>query len=178
MSGGKVSVLSGVLFNPLVWIGIILTLFTLKYEKNVFDVFFEPKTYGLLFAGAGVYVALFNIHYTEEGEHIDWGETLAAVLSNMGIILLTWVISLSFIVNYRAGGESLRAAMAQKMQEKAEAQAAERTYNATHLNNNTENNDIAVDEVINNMGLQGGKSYVITPQADGTISVQVIENQN
>ena len=176
MSGGKVTVFGSIFLNPLVWAGIVLTLFTLNYEEDVFGVFFLPKTYGLLFAGAGVYVALFGIHYTEEGEHIDWGETMSAILYTAGIIFISWMVSLSLIMSYRTSGESLRDRMAQKLQEKAEARAAEKGYNAARYNSDDE--EVNVDEVINNMGLQGGKSYVITPQADGTISVQVIENQN
>ncbi len=176
MLGDKISVFRGVFFNPLVWTGGILTLLTLNYEEDVFEVFFLPKTYGLLVMGAGIYVALFGIHYTEEQEHIDWSETLAGVIYTAGIVLISWFVTLSLIMSYRTSGESLRDRMIQKMQEKAEMRAAERGYNATHYNNDAEEMDI--NNVIENFGLQGGKSYVITPQADGTISVQVIESED
>lgn len=174
MLGDKVSVFRGVFLNPLVWAGCILTLFTLNYEKDVFEVFFLPKTYGLLVMAAGIYVALFGIHYTEEREHIDWGETLAQVIYTAGIVLISWFVTLSLIQSYRAGGESLRDRMIQKLQEKAEMRAAERGYNSAHYNTDGAD-EVNVENVIQNFGLQGGKSYVVTPQADGSISIQVIE---
>ena len=173
MLGDKISVFKGVFFNPLVWTGGILTLLTLHYEKDVFEVFFLPKTYGLLVMGAGVYVALFGIHYTEEREHIDWGVTLAEVFYTAGIILISWVVMLSLITSYRAGGESLRDRMIQKLQEKAEMRAIERGYNNMHYNAG-DDGEINIENVIQNFGLQGGKSYVVTPQADGSISVEII----
>lgn len=176
MLGDKISVFRGVFFNPLVWTGGILTLFTLNYEEDVYAVFFLPKTYGLLVMAAGVYVALFGIHYTEDRDRIDWGETMAQVLYTAGIVLITWFVTLSLIQSYRAGGESLRDRMAQKLQERAEARAAERGYNAGYSNDGDE--EVDINNVMQNLGLQGGKSYVVTPQADGTISVEVIESQD
>jgi hypothetical protein len=174
MLGDRVSVFRGVFLNPLVWAGGILTALTLNYEKDVFAIFFLPKTYGLLVMGAGIYVALFGIHYTEEREHIDWPETLLEVIFTAGIILVSWFVSLSLIMGYRTSGENLRDRLAQRLQERAEAKEAQRRDNVSGYDND-DDGDVHINGVINNMGLQSGKSYVVKPQADGTIVIEVIE---
>ena len=66
MEGMRGSVFKAVFLNPLVWIGLVLTGFTLHYEgyEGAFNVFFELETYRNLALGAAVYVALFDRRLT------------------------------------------------------------------------------------------------------------------
>ena len=82
MEGMRGSVFKAVFLNPLVWIGLVLTGFTLHYEgyEGAFNVFFELETYRNLVLGAAVYVALFDRRYKPGGGRLDISETLAAVL--------------------------------------------------------------------------------------------------
>lgn len=168
MQGNLGFIFKNIFFNPLVWTGLILTILTLNYEKDVFEVFFLPKTYGMLAIGAAIYVSLFNIHYTENQEHIDWAETLMSVISAMGIIFFSWFISLSLITGYRASGENLRAQMIKKLAERNAAQT-DQTINSNSLQDSKH-----IERLIRGMNLDSGQSYVITPQADGSIAVEIV----
>lgn len=180
MLGDKISVFRGVFLNPLVWMGLVLTGMTLSHEQDVFGIFFIPKTYGLLAMGAAIYVALFGIHYTEGREHVNWSETMAQVLYTMGVILVSWVFSLSIIMSYRTSGESLRARMVQKLSERAEQSAANGGYSAGNYNDDSygsegySNEPINVEEIISKYNLDRTKSYIITPNPDGSIAVEMI----
>ena len=113
MEGMRGSVFKAVFLNPLVWIGLVLTGFTLHYEgyEGAFNVFFELETYRNLALGAAVYVALFDRRYKPGGGRLDISETLAAVLEAMYVIVLTWGITLFAIVNYHLGGMSYSAGL-------------------------------------------------------------------
>ena len=56
MEGMRGAVFKAVFLNPLVWIGLVLTGFTLHYEgyEGAFNVFFELETYRNLALGAAV----------------------------------------------------------------------------------------------------------------------------
>lgn len=159
MQGERGSVFKSFFLNPLVWIGLMLTAFTLgnKEEENAFDLFFEPDTYRNLAIGAALYVGLFDRHYTSGRNHLDWGETLFAVLKTMYVIILIWGGSLFLIINYHSGGEWYSQTLAAKY--KKNGWGDSKTISSI---NDTEE-------------LQTGVSYKVTPNADGSITVETMD---
>ena len=100
-------ILKKIIANPLFWIGISLTFFTLHYEdrENIYSIFFTPTTYRNLFIGSGIYVSIFNIKYTKNHEKIDYLETISACIETMAIILFIWLFTLSLYIGYHEAGE-------------------------------------------------------------------------
>lgn len=170
MIGNKSSILKNIFLNPLVWAGFLLTILTLNYEKDVFAIFFLPKTYELLAIGAAAYTALFGIHYTENSEHIDWAETLMEVIYTMGIIFMSWLVSLTLIMSYRQNGENLKMRMERKLSERTAAH----TNNISNSTAPSAKDAEQIERLIRGMNLDSGQSYVITPQADGSIAVEIV----
>ena len=103
----KELVLKNIIGNPLFWIGIILTIFTLNYETegNIYNIFFSLNTYRNLFIGSFIYVAIFNVKYTKHHKKIDFLETFYTCIHTMAIILFVWLLSLSMYVGYHQAGE-------------------------------------------------------------------------
>lgn len=172
MEGMRGSVFKAVFLNPLVWIGLVLTGFTLHYEgyEGAFNVFFELETYRNLALGAAVYVALFDRRYKPGGGRLDISETLAAVLEAMYVIVLTWGITLFAIVNYHLGGMSYSAGLRERYR-----------ANGWIKNDNAAEDAAAVREMTSGVledggiELEKGKRYKIMPQEDGSMVIEVIE---
>jgi hypothetical protein len=172
MEGMRGSVFKAVFLNPLVWIGLVLTGFTLHYEgyEGAFNVFFELETYRNLALGAAVYVALFDRRYKPGGGRLDISETLAAVLEAMYVIVLTWGITLFAIVNYHLGGMSYSAGLRERYR-----------ANGWIKNDNAAEDAAAVREMTSGVledggvELEKGKCYRIMPQEDGSMVIEVIE---
>lgn len=169
MQGMRGSVFRSVVLNPLVWIGLVLTGFTLHYEGygNAYSVFFQLETYRNLGIGAAIYVILFNRQYKKGGAKLDVAETLATVLMTMYIILLVWGISLFAIVNYHTGGmaysEGLR----------------ERYRSAGWIKNDNAAEDAEAvremtSDIVEGVELEKGKTYRVIPQPDGSMIIEVI----
>ena len=99
--------LKKILLNPLFWIGIVLSYLTIYYEgqKNAYEIFFNPITYRNLFIGMGLYVAIFDVKYTQNREKIDILETLASCVEKTAIVLFIWIFSLSLYVGFHESGE-------------------------------------------------------------------------
>ncbi len=157
------SVFKAVLVNPLVWVGLILTGFTLHYEgkERAFDLFYQLETYRNLSIGAAFYVALFDRHYKRGGERLDIGETLMAVLETMYTIIIVWILSLFLVTNYHIGGENYSAALAERYR-KSGWTSDEATEAET--------------EMLKGVNIEAGKRYRITPYEDGSFTVEVIED--
>ena len=96
-----------ILLNPLVWIGTILSFFTIHYEglHNAYSIFYNPITYRNLGIGVGVYVAIFRRQYTKKLRKLDIKETLLCCLETMVIILFVWMFTLGLYVEFHTGGE-------------------------------------------------------------------------
>lgn len=149
--------------NPLVWVGVILTAFTLHYEgeQNAFELFLKPETYRNLAIGAVIYVGLFDRHYTKNRERIDWMHSLFAVIEAMYIIFFAWFGSLFLMVSYYQGGEMLNLEMRRRYQKSATNGSKIETFTMPK-------------GVLEAGEYEAGKSYKITPQADGSFVVEVI----
>jgi len=167
MQGERGSVFKSIFLNPMVWIGVLLTVFTLQNEdeKNVFQLFLNPTVYRNLALGCAVYVGLFDRHYTHKMKHLDIPETLMAVLQAMLTILLVWVATLGFIVSYHTGGESYSEALKDR-------------YRQAGYISKEEAKPENIQRVLKELNFDMSKSYKITPQSDGTVWIEVIDNES
>lgn len=163
MQGERGSVFKSFFLNPLVWIGIVLMLFTIHYEgsKVAFSVFFKVETYRNLAIGTALYVGLFDKKYTKGMERLDISETLLTVVYDMVMVLLVWIVSLALVVNYQLGGENYSAALTERYRKNGWM-----TEDKTPAN---------VNEVLKKMDVEAGKRYKVTPHADGSFTVEVEE---
>jgi len=167
MQGERGSVFKSIFLSPLVWIGLVLMLFTINNAegKEAFSVFFEPETYRNLAIGTAIYVGLFDKKYTEGMVRLDIGETLLTVIYDMAVILLVWGVSLALVVNYQLGGESYKEILLQKYRK------ADWTENVKE--DVMRESPLNVDETLQQLEVESGKRYKITPNDDGSIVVEV-----
>lgn len=96
-----------ILLNPLVWIGVVLAIFTIQYEGlyGAYGIFYNPITYRNLAIGSCIYVLIFRRQYTRKLRKLDIGETLICCLETMSIILFVWMFVLGLYVEFHTGGE-------------------------------------------------------------------------
>lgn len=169
MQGMRGSVFKSVLLNPLVWIGLILTGFTLHYEgySNAFKVFFQWQTYRNLAIGAAVYVILFNRQCKRGGRRIDVAETLATVLETMYIILLVWGLSLFAVVNYHQGGLSYSEGLRERYKSAGWIKNDDAAEDAEAVREMT-------SDIVDGVEFEKGKIYRVIPQEDGSFVIEVI----
>lgn len=163
MQGERGSFFKSIFLNPLVWIGIVLMLFTIHYEgnKNAFSVFFEVETYRNLAIGTALYVGLFDKKYTKDMERLDISETLLTVVYDMATILLVWAMLLGLVVSYQLTGENYSTALAERYRKNGWV---------------AEDNDAVVKDTLKKMDVEAGKRYKVTPQEDGSFIVEVQED--
>ena len=169
MQGMRGSVFKSVLLNPLVWIGLVLTGFTLHYEgySNAYGVFFEWQTYRNLAIVAVIYVFLFNRQYKKGGAKLDVPETLAAVLETMYIILLVWGVSLFAIVNYHTGGLAYSEGLRQRYKSAGWIKNDNAAEDAEAVREMT-------SDIVEGVEFEKGKTYHVIPQEDGSFIIEVI----
>ena len=89
---------SGVLFRPMVLLGIGIGIFFLIHygEGEILPIFFEPSFYVLLLFIAGLYTCLFLRSYHSGGKKIDWTETLSGIFGQFLLLLAAIIFSCLF----------------------------------------------------------------------------------
>ncbi len=105
-----------ILTNPLVWIGLTLTYFTIQHESdgNIYNIFLSSNTYHNLFIGSGIYVAFFNTKYTKNHNHVDYIETIRTCIETMFIILFIWLFCISLYAGFHEMGDMYSRALRAK----------------------------------------------------------------
>ncbi len=161
MIGQRNTFFSCVVTNPLVWIGLIIAflhLHSLK-DNNVWSAFLEPTTYRNLLIGSTIWSLIFDRHYTKNREHLDIIENLCAIITNAYIILVAWGVTIFAISQYHATGnmysQNLRNHLQTQKQTQTKASAPA----------------LATPQ---NLNLETGKKYKITPSSDGSFTIEVI----
>lgn len=164
------SVFKAVFVNPLVWIGWVLTYFTLYYEgdKGAGAIFLKVETYRNLAIGAVIYTFIFNRQYTKGRERVDIFETLIAAAEAMYVIFITWAATTALIANYHIGGE--------RYSEELRAR-----YKLESANSKEDNGGGALPEAalgaLSNVRIEEGGRYRVTPEADGSFIIEVVEDE-
>lgn len=164
MIGERNSFTSNVLLNPLVWIGVTVAILHLssKSGQAVWNVFRTPETYINLIIGAMVYTALFDRHYTKDRAKLAIMENIYATLTNAYIIFFSWLTVVFVITNYHETGLSYSVSLRKRLAEEKAAAHAPAVSNAAPQ--------------INNLNIESGKRYKLTPNADGSFILEVMED--
>ncbi|MCM1324720.1 MAG: hypothetical protein NC218_11415 [Acetobacter sp.] len=162
MVGERGSFFTNVLFNPLVWIGIVLGVLHLQHKTGpeLWNTFQTPTTYINLLIGSAIYTALFDRHYTKNRKEIAIAENLVAILVNAYIIFFVWGIFVFVVSSYHASGLRYSAALRERL---AEERTAPTSAQPTP--------QISTPK----LNLESGKRYKVTPNSDGSFILEVIE---
>ncbi len=165
MIGERGSFISTVILNPLVWIGIILAALHLQSASgtNIWNVFSAPQTYLNLLIGSLIYTVLFDRHYTKNRNKLAIMENLLATVTNAYIIFFTWLTIVFFITQYHESGIRMSNTLRERL-------AEEKTAPARAPSN------INTAPQINNLNIESGKRYKLTPNPDGSFILEVIAN--
>jgi len=162
MLGERSSVFKSIFLNPLVWVGLLMTFFTLEYNQDdIFGVFFVPETYRNIAIAAAVYVGLFGRKYTDGMRKLDWNQTLGGVIEAMLVLLFVWFFSLFAIVHYQRGGEAYSELLRQR-------------YKSDNTNAPAAiPGDKTVLDALEKVNVESGQKYKVTPHEDGSFTVEV-----
>lgn len=161
MSSERNSFLSNIIFNPLVWIGTVVAVLHLqsKTGADIWNVFKSPATYRNLLIGALIYTALLDKHYTKNREKIAIFENIVATVTNAYIIFFTWLTIIFIVTRYHESGLRYSTVIRERL--------AEEKIPRTDTNTITQ---------VQNLNLEKGKRYKLTPNADGSFILEVMEN--
>ena len=163
MLGERGSVFKSIFLNPLVWVSLILTFFTLEYNQDdVFGVFFVPETYRNVAIASAVYVGLFGRKYTDGMRKLDWNETLGGVVEAMLTILFVWFFTLFGIVHYQRGGEAYSELIRQRYRNDGGPTSA--------MGVPQENTML---DALSKVKVEPGQKYKVTPHDDGSFTVEM-----
>ncbi len=91
---------SGIIFNPMVLLGIISGIYTIIYfsSKEIFDILCNVNFYlGALFV-AGIYTIVFARVYKAGGMVVDFGATTGMIIWNFARYIISFVLSMSFVI--------------------------------------------------------------------------------
>ncbi len=165
MLGQRNSLLFTIASNPLVWIGIFLGIMHINKctDRDIWQIFQNPETYGNLLIGSTLWTLLFDCHYTENRKRIAVMENIFAVLVNAYIIFFVWGAVVLVISEYRASGIQYSIALRKKL---AEQHAVARKGDIGN----------APAPVPSSVNLESGKRYKLTPNTDGSFILEVLDD--
>lgn len=165
MLGQRNSLLFTIATNPLIWIGVFLGLIHISKSANsdVWQIFQNPETYGNLLLGSTLWTLLFDCHYTENRKKVAIVENIFAILVNAYIILFVWGTVVFAISEYRASGIQFSIALRKKLAEQRTAAPHGNTYETPA-------------SLPSSVNLESGKRYKLTPNADGSFILEVMDD--
>ena len=155
-----------IIYNPLIWIGILLSYITLRETSTAEDVILmlkEPKLYIDLLIGAIIYVFLFERHYTKKRERVAILTNIVAVVDAMFTVFITWLCMTLAVLYFQYRGERISRQLRAK-------------YNEQRIVN--ENTPAPTGQIIDaSLALKGfevevGKKYIITIHSPNNVSVE------
>ena len=99
-----------IIYNPLVWIGFLLSYITLREVPNSEDIILmlkEPKYYIELLIGSAIYVWLFEKHYTKKREKVAILPNIVATVDAMFTVFITWLCMTLAVLYFQYRGERI-----------------------------------------------------------------------
>lgn len=162
MLGERGSFTSNVILNPLVWIGILIAVLHLhsKTGAEIWNVFRAPETYLNLLIVSLIYTALFDRHYTKNRAKLAITENIFAIITNAYIIFFSWLVVVFAITQYHESGLRMSNTLRERLAEEKSAPAHTRAPAAQ----------------VNNLNIESGKRYKLTPNNDGSFILEVIDD--
>ena len=155
-----------IIYNPLIWIGILLSYITLRETSNAEDVILmlkEPKLYIDLLIGAIIYVFLFERHYTKKRERVAVLTNIVAVVDTMFTVFISWLCITLAVLYFQYRGERISNQL--QMKYKEQRQAHENTPAPT-------GQIIDASSALKGFEVEVGKKYIITIHSPDNVSIE------
>jgi hypothetical protein len=155
-----------IIYNPLIWIGILLSYITLREVPNSEDIILmlkEPKYYIELFIGAVIYVYMFEKHYTKKREKVAILPNIIAIIDTMFIVFITWICMTLAVLYFQYRGERISRQLRQKYNEQRIAN--ENTPAPTGML-------IDASSALKGLEVEVGKKYIITIHSPDSVSIE------
>lgn len=152
---------SKIITNPLVLIGLLLTVVTLDGvdHTQTIELFLEGRTYRNLIIGAIIYVAIFDRKYTKGRKKIALMDNVRAVIGASFVIFISWLLTVGIFVQFQVRGERIK----NKIYERYAGQS----YNNWKI----EENGVDICKIAKDVNFEIGKSYLITVYSKDVVTV-------
>ena len=160
-----------IIYNPLIWIGFLLSYITLREVPNSEDIILmlkEPKYYIELFIGAVIYVCMFEKHYTKKREKVAILPNIIAIVDTMFTVFITWLCMTLAVLYFQYRGERISRQLRAK-------------YNEQRITN--ENTPaptgmlIDASAALKGLEVEVGKKYIITVNSPDNVSIETFTTQ-
>lgn len=98
---------TGVIFNPMVWLGILLGFAAMIFldDEQLRALYTNWHLYLLLFLIACLYVYFFRRVYYRGGVETDWNQTIAVMIGQFFRLVLSFICAMLFVYSVSFGGE-------------------------------------------------------------------------
>ena len=126
---------SGLIFNPMVFLGILTGFIAMgTMDNDKLKAFYtNPGLYILMLMIAAAYVYTFKCVYITGKSDIDWKETILTMIGHFLMMVVSFIFSMLFVMVISFGGSEEKT-KAQKLPEfekiEQETQALQNEYNA------------------------------------------------
>lgn len=159
-----------IVFNPLVWVGVLLSYISLKNGENaevIINRFMQSRLYIELGVGATIYVWLFDLHYTKKRERIAFLRNLVAIAETMFTVFVTWITIVSLVLYFQMRGERISSQLRMKYnQQKAEVAMSKPLEQTGEI--------VDASLLMKGVVLEVGKTYIINVYSKDTVGVENI----
>ncbi len=109
MIKGLISLITtGVIFNPIAWVGIGSGLYMMLYRhmtiNQVHEVFLKPEFYGAIFVVSAIYTLIFKRVHHAGAKGTDWKATFQGIIGRFVGIIFFVIVSCLGVVGYGIAG--------------------------------------------------------------------------
>lgn len=160
-----------IVFNPLIWIGFLLSYITLRQTPNSEDIILmlkEPKYYIWILIGSTIYVWLFEKHYTKKREKVAILPNIVATVDTMFTVFLAWLCMTLAILYFQYRGERISHQLRIKYNEQRIANENAPVPTGMRIDAST---------LLQGMEVEVGQKYILTIHAPNSVSIEKIATE-
>ncbi len=160
-----------IVFNPLIWIGFLLSYITLRQTPNSEDIILmlkEPKYYIWILIGSTIYVWLFEKHYTKKREKVAILPNIVATVDTMFTVFLAWLCMTLAILYFQYRGERISRQLRIKYNEQRIANENAPIPTGMRIDAST---------LLQGMEVEVGQKYILTIHAPNSVSIEKIATE-
>jgi hypothetical protein len=160
-----------IVFNPLIWIGFLLSYITLRQTPNSEDIILmlkEPKYYIWILIGSTIYVWLFEKHYTKKREKVAILPNIVATVDTMFTVFLAWLCMTLAILYFQYRGERISSQLRIKYNEQRIANENAPVPTGLRIDAST---------LLQGMEVEVGQKYILTIHAPNSVSIEKIATE-
>jgi hypothetical protein len=157
-----------IIYNPLVWIGFLLSYITLREVPNSEDIILmlkEPKYYIELLIGSTIYVWLFEKHYTKKREKVAILPNIVATVDAMFTVFITWLCMTLAVLYFQYRGERISRQLRIKYNEQRIANESAPVPTGTIIDAST---------ALRGFEVEVGRKYIITVHSPNNVSIESV----